>query len=240
MSHFVISDIHGAHKALLQCFERAAFNYKTDSLICLGDTCDGWPDTVACFNELLNVNHLVYVLGNHDAWLLNYLQTGNAPVEWRLQGGSSTLAAYARQPVPQAHVALLQNARHYYVSQNRLFVHGGFDLAKPLTQTPPEVFLTDRQLVELAYAKHPTHKKISTFDAVYIGHTPTIRAPFNSSYPVTLCEVVMMDTGAGHTGCLTLMNLNTGELYQSDNVKTLYPGLNARQAKPEGGCVKPD
>jgi len=38
---FVIGDIHGGYKALLQCFARSGFDYKKDKLICLGDITDG-------------------------------------------------------------------------------------------------------------------------------------------------------------------------------------------------------
>ncbi|NJK86327.1 MAG: hypothetical protein HC906_10500 [Bacteroidales bacterium] len=41
---FVIGDIHGAFKALVQCLERSEFDYEHDKLICLGDVCDGWPE----------------------------------------------------------------------------------------------------------------------------------------------------------------------------------------------------
>ncbi len=50
---FVIGDIHGAHRALLQCFERSGFDRQNDLLICLGDLCDGWPDVDKVFDELL-------------------------------------------------------------------------------------------------------------------------------------------------------------------------------------------
>ena len=39
MKTFVIGDIHGAYKALLQCFERSGFDYEKDHLIVLGDVC---------------------------------------------------------------------------------------------------------------------------------------------------------------------------------------------------------
>ena len=42
---FVIGDIHGAHKALVQVLKRAKFSYLSDTLIVLGDTCDGWYET---------------------------------------------------------------------------------------------------------------------------------------------------------------------------------------------------
>ena len=79
---FVIGDIHGAYRALIQCMERARFDRDTDSLICLGDVCDGWPETRRCVDELLTIPNLVYVLGNHDTWLLKWMKTGDVENIW--------------------------------------------------------------------------------------------------------------------------------------------------------------
>ena len=44
MKTYAIGDIHGAYKALMQCFERSKFDYKKDRLIVMGDVCDGYPE----------------------------------------------------------------------------------------------------------------------------------------------------------------------------------------------------
>ena len=72
MRTFAMGDPHGGHKAMLQCFERAGFNKEEDELIVLGDVADGWLETKACFDELLTCKHLIYVLGNHDQWFLEW------------------------------------------------------------------------------------------------------------------------------------------------------------------------
>jgi len=41
----VIGDIHGAYKALVQCLERSGFDKEKDTLITIGDVCDGWHET---------------------------------------------------------------------------------------------------------------------------------------------------------------------------------------------------
>ena len=53
---------------------------------------------------------------------------------------------------------------------------------------------------------------------MYIGHTP-IPEP----HPVQYCEVWMMDTGAGWSGRLSMMNIDTLEYFVSDPVPELYP-----------------
>ena len=63
---FVVGDIHGAHKALVQCLKRSNFNYEEDELICLGDVADGWTEVPELFDELLKIKKLIYIMGNHD------------------------------------------------------------------------------------------------------------------------------------------------------------------------------
>ena len=76
---FVMGDIHGAYRALRQCLERSEFDFQTDRLICLGDVCDGWPDTKMCIDELLKIQNLTYVLGNHDMCALQWMRSGESP-----------------------------------------------------------------------------------------------------------------------------------------------------------------
>lgn len=63
---FVIADIHGGFRALKQCFERSGFDYRADTLICLGDTVDGWCQSKQCIDELLKIKNLIHCSGNHD------------------------------------------------------------------------------------------------------------------------------------------------------------------------------
>jgi len=37
-----------------------------------------------------------------------------------------------------------------------------------------------------------------------------------------------MDTGAGWSGVLSMMNIDTKEIFTSDHVDTLYPGITGR------------
>ncbi|MDP2943458.1 MAG: metallophosphoesterase, partial [Candidatus Omnitrophota bacterium] len=72
MKTCAVGDIHGAYKALVQCFERSKFDYQKDRLIVMGDVCDGYPDVLQCIDELLKVKHHDLVIGNHDMWALDW------------------------------------------------------------------------------------------------------------------------------------------------------------------------
>jgi len=64
---FAIGDIHGAYKALIQCFKRSKFDYKKDRLIVMGDVCDGYPDVKQCIDELLK-HEIIFIKERHLFW----------------------------------------------------------------------------------------------------------------------------------------------------------------------------
>ena len=57
MRPLAIGDIHGAYKAMMQCFERSKFDYKKDRLIVMGDVCDGYPEVKQCI-DAVSYTHL--------------------------------------------------------------------------------------------------------------------------------------------------------------------------------------
>lgn len=226
MRTFVIGDIHGAHRALIQALDRAGFDYDNDQLICLGDVADGWPETRQCVDELLKISNLIYILGNHDFWTLEWLETGYAEDVWVDQGGKATQQSYGEKP--QSHISFFKNAVPYHISNNRLFVHAGISPLRPIEEQTYHTFLWDRNLARTAFDlfEKGIPGKLTTYDEVYIGHTPI---PFH--YPIQSGDVWMMDTGAGWSGVLSIMDIRTKEYWTSDPVPSLYPGVEGRKRK---------
>ncbi len=224
---FVIGDIHGAYRALRQCLDRAHFDYDHHHLICLGDVSDGWPETKECIDELLKIKHLTYILGNHDHWTLLWMKTQEINDAWLSQGGDATIRSY-QSGVPQTHIQLLTDAFPYFLLVNRLFVHAGIDAYLPLDQQGLETFLWDRNLAIQALDSYEkkANEKLTCYDEVYIGHTPT-----SFGKPVNGGDVWLMDTGAGWRGVLSMMDIDSKEITTSDPVPDLYPGETGRQSK---------
>ena len=219
---FVIGDIHGAYEALFQCFERADFDTKKDRLICLGDVCDRRPNVRECIDELLKIEQLVFIMGNHDKWALEWMENNNDPSVWLMQGGNLTVKSY-RTGVPEAHRELLRSALYYYEENNCLYVHGGIDHRLPLNIQHEENFIWDRSLVNTALEYTNQNRQLTDYDEIFVGHTPTIRLPEDvfrgnpKNYPLKLCNVWLMDTGAGWTGGkLSIMDVDSKEVFQSD------------------------
>lgn len=225
---FVIGDIHGAYRALVQCFERSGFSKENDTLICLGDVCDSWPEVNLVIDTLLRIKNLVLLMGNHDLWALEWFRYQRAPDVWLIQGGQATRDSYPDQ-VPESHIHLISKARQYYVADRVLFVHGGILTDIPLESQRMQTFIWDRSLVQSALDCYfsEQEKNITGFEAVYVGHTPTIKYGLHA--PIRACEITMMDTGAGWPGgVLSMMDLESGEVFQSDMVESLYPGVSGR------------
>ena len=224
---FVIGDIHGAYRALRQCLDRSSFDNENDHLICLGDVADGWPETRACIDKLLKIKHLTYTLGNHDFWTLQWMETGVIEEMWFEQGGKATTQSYGEN-APQSHIRFLKNALPYYVMDQRLFVHAGINAQLPIEMQSLHTLIWDRSFARIAldlYSKN-IEEKLTSFDEVYIGHTPI---PYNK--PLKSCEVWFMDTGAGWAGNLSMMDIRTKEVFTSDPVPALYPGIEGRKRK---------
>ncbi|PVY42504.1 metallophosphoesterase [Pontibacter virosus] len=236
MKRFVTSDSHGGYKALVQCLDRCGLDEEKDQLIFLGDVVDGWSETKESIDLLLKVKHLVYLLGNHDQWAMAYYSgqlTQEAELKsWLRQGGEATVASYGEsKPMPPKHLALLQQAKLYLITEdNILFVHAGFDTNKPVAETDAYTLIWSREFIEHHYNSyqkgHPLH--INGYKEVYIGHTPTILLDNKQTVPLHMDNLIMLDTGAGYTGCLSIMDIDSKAVWQSDPVMTLYPSEKGR------------
>ena len=241
---FVIGDIHGGYKALLQCIERSGINPETDTLISLGDVADGWPEVPECFDKLLEFKH-IYIIGNHDDWLLSWFRTRSTPDIWIQQGGQATLDAYQKMLNKgefdriSNHQNILEHALPSYVDDdNNLFVHGGIDWHSD-SQSRHDM-MWDRHMWEVAcfWERREPDKTFDKYKLVFIGHTTTAwlneetltwqRGKLNSLKPIKASNVWNLDQGGGYEGKLTIMNVETEEYWQSDIVKTLYPDAKLR------------
>lgn len=228
MSTYVLGDCHGAHLALQQCLDRCNFNPVNDTLISLGDICDGWPHVKECVEILQAIPKFQGVIGNHDVWAMEWASTGNILHEWRTQGGEATLESFGREPLnfPQSffkqfHITLEINGK--------VFVHGGLDVnQRDLSKQHFNVCTWDRSLVNIARRHHNSRPnyKYGGWDEIYVGHTTT--QFYHSLKPLHYCNVWMVDTGAGWSGKLTIMDVDTKEYWQSDLVPTLYPHIKGR------------
>lgn len=223
----MLGDIHGAHKALTQCLKRASFDSNEDHLIALGDVADGWPETRQCIDELLKIKNLTYIFGNHDFWTLEWMENGTIDDVWYSQGGKATIDSYNGH-IPAEHISFLSKALRYFKLGRKVFVHAGVIRGIPLEHHTLHTLLWDRDLSRHAIDRYQLGEiqKLTDFEAVYVGHTP-----ISGGKPLKACDVWLMDTGAGWSGVLSIMNVDTEEYFTSDPVPELYAGIEGRKKR---------
>lgn len=231
MRRFVLGDVHGNYRALLQVLSRSKFDYDEDLLIFLGDVADGWSQTRQCVDEFLKIKNAKFVMGNHDDWTVDWLNTAIVQNTWYSQGGKATLASYGNdiRQVPPLHTTFFRKMLPYVVldadtDSPKLFVHGGYDHRFPIGIQNRNNLMWDRDLYYLVRTAmdEKCGVKKGDFAEVYIGHT-TVEFEFKTTDPVIYDGVHLLDTGAGWGGKLTLMDIDTKEYWQSDLAPDLYP-----------------
>jgi serine/threonine protein phosphatase 1 len=243
MRVFVMGDIHGACKALKQCLHRSSFDYENDLLIQLGDVADGYDEVYECVNELLKLRNLISIKGNHDDWFSEYINTGLHPDQWK-QGGAGTMKSYLRAinkeegnivslnpaDIPGTHQSFFREQHLYFIDENNnCFVHAGFDRNVPFKGQHPEEYFWNRHLWLSALsfkagqgnpAENNMFKMATDFHEIFIGHTSTTN--WKTDQPMHVANIWNLDTGAGHDGKLTIMEVETKQFWQSDSVMELY------------------
>lgn len=242
-STWVIGDIHGACRALKQVMERAPVK-PGDTLLFVGDYVDGWSEAVETVDyciELQQTYNCIFLKGNHDVWMYEYLNEKFAYEVWLENGGAISKVSYdnATEEVWQRHRQFFNSLLLYYIdAEERLYVHAGFTSKKGVEGNSEDVLTNDRSLWELAVKKQSSSRDslfypaiLKLYHEVYIGHSPTIR--YASREPMICSGVINTDTGAAFDNKLSIINADTKEFWQSDVVLDLYPGETGRLKKNE-------
>lgn len=184
----------------------------------------------------------VFIIGNHDYWFsellhrdLPFLQDKKyiqkKYKKWLKKGGDKTYKAYRKLDEAKliAHKEnFFDQLTYYFVWDNKLAVHAGFDPNIGFEKTrkkEPHALFWDRNLFKLALKKFGKNNKrtnkfgrrrkpISTFDTVYIGHTPTVKFGFDT--PRRIGNVINVDQGCKYNGKLTIWD-DSNETYIQGN-----------------------
>jgi len=69
-----IGDIHGAYKSAYAVSWKMRVWLSKWYTIPLGDIADGWAEVEQCVDELLKIENLIAIRGNHDEWLRAFFE----------------------------------------------------------------------------------------------------------------------------------------------------------------------
>ena len=189
MGLIAIGDIHGCPQSLdllLNQIEPTS----NDHLLFVGDYIDRGPDSKSVIDRLLNLREDVpctFLRGNHEAMMIEYLDTGAFSL-WRMNGGVSTLQSYLNGEseihIPDAHATFIRETKLYHETDDFLFVHAGLKpdltVGENLQEADEDVLLWERGHLEasgLAWEK-----------PVVCGHTP-------QPEPIDRDKLILIDTG---------------------------------------------
>jgi serine/threonine protein phosphatase 1 len=259
MRTLVMGDVHGGFKAMKHALEEANFDYENDRLICLGDVVDGWSQTKEVIDELLKIKKLVYLLGNHDEWALEYYNgetrySESGPVIakniWTSQGGQSTLESLGtyNEQDPK-YLEFLKSGKLYYEIINAnpegendriIFAHGNipnqmYNMKKLVEKEETWHFIWERHLIKEAARQRNSKKWIDKrFKEIYLGHSAvSLMMPVEEHQwkPQKMTNIIAMDTNAGYDGKVSIMDIKTKEIFQSDFVCKYYPDERGRNGE---------
>lgn len=143
-----IGDIHGHYTKLLDLMDQIDPG-KGDKFFFLGDYVDSGPQSAEVIEYLIRFRRYrdaSFILGNHDAWFLDWIQSGYADPSWLYYGGTQTLESYqtnarawGQSAIPWDHKEFLKLAsaplRHKTILEREyVFAHAMLPPTRPLEE----------------------------------------------------------------------------------------------------------
>lgn len=214
MALTAIGDIHGRLDAMNELLERLDPG-PSDQLVFVGDYIDRGPRSKQVIDRLLELEQevsCIFLRGNHEAMMLDYLEDGAWNL-WRMNGGVETLETYSVDgtvEIPETHRDFVARTRLYYETDEFFFVHAGL---KPDLSIEENLRRHDEQVL-LWERSHLGASDLAWEKTVVCGHTPQ---PQPIDRPLLLC----IDTGCVYAsrygqGALTAVRLPEREWIRVD------------------------
>jgi serine/threonine protein phosphatase 1 len=208
MRQIAIGDIHGCLRSL-QTMMDVLEPTQTDLVVTLGDYVDRGPNSKGVIDYLLEFQrthaNFVALMGNHEIQMIRALDTEQDRERFLsgLCGGRETLKSYGGsfEDVPEDHWAFIENLKLYHELDHHILVHAGLEAQIPLDQQDRETYYYHRFYSQEAHLSGKT---------VICGHTIQGDLPTNLGYAVCL------DTCAYGGGWLSALDVDTGELWQTN------------------------
>ncbi|MDT0630165.1 metallophosphoesterase family protein [Rubrivirga sp. S365] len=196
---YAIGDVHGCARtldALLAALDADAGGAlgPGDTLVFVGDYVDRGPDSPGVIDRLLALEaqeggaEYVFLRGNHDQMMLDYVDGAGDVELWWANGGRTTLAAYERRgdfAIPSEHVDFLRRTELAVERGGFAFVHAGLDTRKSVAEN-----LADPNPAILLWTRKHLDANLAAWEMpVVCGHTPVTE-------PLDTPRLIGIDTGA--------------------------------------------
>ncbi len=222
---YAVGDVHGCLGLLLKLQQQikedmAGRDASRRVVVYLGNYVDRGPDSRGVLEHLLTRPlpdcERIHLAGNHDRWMLKFLDDASVGSPWLRNGGRETLVSYGVVPprslgdpeylamqqafnaaLPDTHRVFLQSMAASHEEGDYFFAHAG---------VKPGVALADQSENDLTWIREEFLYSNDDFGKVVVhGHTPT-HTP--EEYP----NRIAVDTGAFMSGKLTAAVLHRGKI----------------------------
>lgn len=194
MSIFAIGDIHGEPEKLMKLIGSLHIKPE-DELVFLGDYInrgDRSFDVIEYLIQLGEKYNCVFLLGNHEAMLINYM-SGIFEKEFLFNGGKKAISSYAKhnwnispsidhqkRRLPKKHRLFFDNLKKYYEVDDFIFVHAGIKIGVPM-----EKQVTDDLIWSSGFVK-------SNYEGKTVVHGHYIQPRYSDKK-----YMINIDTGSG-------------------------------------------
>lgn len=210
-----IGDIHGCTPALAAVLD-ALVPRPDDTIVALGDYVDRGPDVPGTLERLLRLGRqcrLIPILGNHDEMLLEIAAGSQSLLaSWLTFGGAETLAGYGCQSpdeLPKKHLDFLANCHQWCETDHHFFVHASYRPNLALDDQPGNTLRWESLRDDLP-GPHCSGK------IAVAGHTAQPNGRI-----LNLTYLKCIDTCCYGDGCLTALDVSSGQLWQADKEGTM-------------------
>jgi serine/threonine protein phosphatase 1 len=210
---YAVGDIHGEAGALRELLTKLPIE-PSDLIVFLGDAINRGPDAFDCIEQILAFDRCrkVFIQGNHEEAMLLFLEEGDIATLAGMNG-QATLDSYERHgyaltpgdpnSAPLPHLRLYAQmepwALPFYITDDYIFTHAGWDLALPLPM---------QSTGAMRWGKVKGEKQPWWQQTVVRGHTPFPKVMFAHTK-----QYIGVDTGCSLGGFLSAVALPTHELY---------------------------
>ena len=206
MALYGIGDVHGCARTLAALLDRLAEDAggalgPGDTLVFVGDYVDRGPDSPGVIDQLVELERAseagtgprcVFLRGNHDQMMLDYVDGTSDSELWWANGGRTTLEGYAARGdlrLPPAHVDFLRRTPLVAQEAGFAFVHAGLDTR----QSVADNLAAPNASIALWTREHLAADLSAWEMPVVCGHTPVAE-------PLDRPRLIGIDTGAVFAG----------------------------------------
>lgn len=215
---WVIADIHGCSNTFKRLVEKLNLSHK-DQLFLLGDYVNRGPDSAGVFDfifHLIKQKYQVFPLvGNHEIMLLEANRNKYILKNFTQKYNAQNVVDVRTEKIKSEYVRFIESLPYYYILEDFLLVHAGFNFAAfdPLQDFEAMLYIRNFK----------TEDKFLQGRQVVHGHSPrpmlTIQHHINTNLPtIPLDNGCVYQGKKENLGNLIAFNLATKDLVQQKNV----------------------